>query len=387
VASTLEAEIVVDTDRLQQLAPAWDELAVACGRPLCAPAWMLAFWRHLPAPGARLRVVAVHDGGELVAIAPFVAEPKGAGRTDLRLLGGAMPRTGPLARPGREWDAAAAVAGALARARPRADVIALESGPVATHWPAALAERWPGAVRPAVRRYYIQDSHVVTLAAGSLDAWLAGKRSHFRKRMRKLRRDVEAAGGTVRMATPETLDDDVAAFMRLHAARWEGRGASAIVEREAQLTRVYTEVGRAHAADGRFRLYVVELDGEPVAAELLAAAGGEVASINGGWDPRHADLGVSNACMLHAIEDAFARGDERLDWGPGDQLFKRRFADGDDPVCWTLLVLPGPRMPLTLARVAPTVARIEGRDALKRALRPERIERVRWLRRRVTGRG
>ncbi len=386
MASPLDAELVADPDRLAELAPAWDALAVACGRPLCAPAWMLAWWRHLPAPGARLSVVAVHDGDELVGIAPFVAEPKRGGRLDLRMLGGAMPRTGPIALPGREWDAAEAVAGALARARPRADVIALESGPVASHWPRALAERWPGAVRPPLRRYYVQDSHVVSLAAGSLDAWLAGKGQHFRKRMRKLRRDVAAAGGVARMSTAETLSADVATFMRLHAARWEGRGESAIVVRERQLTAVYEEVAAAHLVAGRFRLYLVELDGEPVAAELLAAAGGEVASINGGWDERHARLGVSNFCMLHAIEDAFARGDARLDWGPGDQLFKRRFADGDDPVCWTLLLVPRARLPLTLARVAPTVMRVEAREALKRALPPERLERVRALRGRLVGR-
>jgi CelD/BcsL family acetyltransferase involved in cellulose biosynthesis len=386
MASPLDAELVADPDRLAELAPAWDALAVACGRPLCAPAWMLAWWRHLPAPGARLSVVAVHDAGELVAVAPFVAEPKSAGRTDLRMLGGAMPRTGPLALPGREWDAAEAVAETLARARPRADVIALESGPIASHWPRALAERWPGPLRPPLRRYYVQDSHVVSLDAGSLDAWLAGKRSHFRKRMKKLRREVAAAGGVARAATAETLSADVAAFMRLHASRWEGRGESAIVARERQLTAVYEEVAQAHLADGRFRLYVLELDGEPVAAELLAAAGGEVSSINGGWDEAHARIGVSNACMLYAIEDAFARGDRRLDWGPGDQLFKRRFADGNDPVCWTLLVVPRPRMPLTLARVAPTVLRVEAREALKRALPPERLERVRALRSRLPGR-
>jgi len=387
MVAPLDAEVVSDPERLAELAPAWDALAVACGRPLCAPAWMLAWWRHLPAPGARLSVVAVHDGEELVAIAPFVAEPKGAWRIDLRMLGGAMPRTGPIALPGREWDAAQAVAGALARARPRGDVLALESGPVGSHWPRALAERWPGPLRPPLRRYYVQDSYVVSLAAGSFEEWMTEKGSHFRKRMRKVRRDVEALGGVARISTAETLSADVAAFMRLHASRWEGRGESAIVVRERQLTAVYEEVAAVHLADGRFRLYLLELDGEPVAAELLAAAGGEVASINGGWDEAHAKVGVSNACMLHAIEDAFARGDARLDWGPGDQLFKRRFADGNDPVCWTLLLVPRPRMPLTFARIAPTVARVEAREALKRALTPQRQEQLRTLRARVLGRG
>jgi hypothetical protein len=42
-------------------------------------------------------------------------------------------------------------------------------------------------------------------------------------------------------------------------------------------------------------------------------------------------------------------------------------------------------MPLTLARVAPTIARAQAREAVKRALPPERLERVRELRARVGG--
>ncbi len=379
-SSSLETELIDDPDRLAELAPAWDALAVACGQPLAAPAWMLAFWRHLPAPGAQLRAVAVHHGDELVAIAPYGTEPKGPGRVDLRMLGRALPRTSPLALPGREWEAAEPLAAALAEISPRPDVVAFESTSLSSHWPLALADRWPGPVRPPLRRYYVQDSHVVTLDAGSYEDWFTAKGSHFRKRMRKMQRDFEAAGGSRRASTPATMDEDIEAFLRLHAARWEGRGESAIVAAENELRAVYREVARAHLADGRYRMYLVELDGEPVAAELLVEAGGEVISLNGGWDERHARLGVSNVCMLHAIEDAFARGDRRLDWGPGDQLFKRRFADGNDPVCWTLLLVPGPRLPLTLARVTPTVARVRSREALKRALPPERLERLKDLR-------
>lgn len=381
MASTLEAEIVVDTDRLEQLAPAWDALAVACGQPLAAPAWMLGFWRHLRPAGAELRAVAVHRDGELVAIAPFYAQRMRGGRVDLRMLTRALPRTGPLALPGREWEAAEPIAAALAAAAPRADVVAFESGSLASHWPLALADGWPGRVRPPLRRYFVQASHVVSLGAGSFDAWLAAKGSHFRKRMNRLRRTVAEAGGVVRASGEDTLDDDVEAFLRLHAARWEGRGESAIVRNEAGLRSVYREVARAHVAEGRYRLYLVELDGDPVAAELLAAAGGEVVSLNGGWDERHARIGVSSFCMLHAIEDAFARGDRRLDWGPGDQLFKRRFADGNDPVCWTMLLVPGPRMPLTLAHVTPTIARVRAREALRRVLPPERVDDLRHVRR------
>jgi CelD/BcsL family acetyltransferase involved in cellulose biosynthesis len=384
MASSLDAELITDLDGLQALAPAWDALAVACGRPLTTPAWMLGAWRHLPPPNAELRAVAVREGGELIALAPFYVERKGAARVDLRLLlGGMMPRIGPLALPGREWEAAAPIAAALAGAQPRADVLALESTPLASQWPAALADCWPGPLRPSTRRYFVQSAPFVSLAAGSLDGWFAGKSSHFRKRMKRLRRAFAEAGGTARASTQATVRDDVAAFMRLHAGRWEGKGESAIVARQAELTVLYEEIARAHLDSGRFRLYLLELDGEPIAAELFAAAGGELVSINGGFDERHAKLGPSHLTIMHAMEEAFAHGDTRLDLGPGDQHFKQRFGDGDDPVCWTLLIVPRPRMPLTLARVTPTLARVRTRDALKRALPPEQLDRVRGLRQRL----
>lgn len=379
----MEAELITDGARLDELAADWDALAVACGRPLVTPAWMAGGWRHLRTPGAELRVVPVRERDELVAIAPFYAEPKGAGRIDLRMLGGAMPRVGPISLPGREWETAGPIAAALAAAEPRADVLALESSPVASHWPLALADRWPGPIRPPLRRYYVQSSLTVSLAFGSFDEWMASKSGHFRKRMRALRRRFADAGGTIRAATPATAKDDIETFMRLHAMRWETRGESAIVARRAELTALYEEMAAAQLDSGRLRLFLVELDGEPIAAELFAEAGGELSSINGGFDERHAKLGPSHVAIMHAIEDGIARGDKRLDLGPGDQDFKRRFADGDDPVAWTLLILPRPRMALTLARVTPTVARVAAREAARRALPPERVDRLRELRARV----
>ena len=378
-----DAELIADDDALGELTPAWDALAVAARRPMSSPAWMIGQWRHLRPAGSELRVVAVRDHDELIAVAPFYAEPKGRGRLDLRLLGGAMPSTGPLAVPGREWDAAGPIAEALASARPGADVLALESIPLTSQWPVALSERWPGPLKPPLRQYYVQSSPTISLAAGSLDAWLAGKSSNFRGQMRRTRRQFEQAGGTVRATTAATLEADVAALMRLHAGRWEGRGASAIVAKEGSFAALFEELGATELAGGRLRLYLLELDGEPISAQLFAAAGGEVLHVNGGWDERHAQYKPSLLGILAGIEDAFAHGDARVDLGPGDQSYKLRLADGDDPCAWTLLIVPRPRMALTLARVTPTLARIRARDALKRALPREQIDRMKDLRGRV----
>jgi CelD/BcsL family acetyltransferase involved in cellulose biosynthesis len=85
--------------------------------------------------------------------------------------------------------------------------------------------------------------------------------------------------------------------------------------------------------------------------------------------------------ILEAIEQAFADGDERLDLGPGAQPYKLRFADGDDPLTWTILMAPGRRLPLTLARSARMLSMELARGAAKRRLSEANLERLRSPRR------
>jgi CelD/BcsL family acetyltransferase involved in cellulose biosynthesis len=379
----LDAELLVRTPDLEALAPEWDALAVANAQPMSAPAWMLGWLRHLAPAGAAARVVAVRERGSLVGLAPLFVEPARRGRVDYRLLGGAVPRTSPLSLRGREWEVAAAIAGVLARTSPRVDALTLESTPLASHWSAALRERWPGVLRPIARDYYVQSSLTVSLRGGSFEAWLAGKSPSFRREMRRHQRGFQARGGSYRTSTRETLASDIQAFMRLHAQRWSGRGASSIVAAGEGMSAMMSEVGAEQLDSGRFRLSLLEIDGEPICAQLCAAAGGEVLFLNGGWDERFAALSPSILNQLHALRDGFERGDARVDMGPGQQAFKLRMADGNDPVAWTILMIPGRRLALTYARTAPMLARNRVRGLAKRALPDEQADRLRELRSRL----
>lgn len=380
---SLELEILSDPQQLERLAPEWQALASACAEPLGAPAWVLTMWRLLDRDAQEPRVVTMREGGRLVALAPLCFDPAHRRHGGYRLLSGEMPRTTPLALPGRAWEAAGALAGIVSELDPRPGAIAFESIPAASPWPLALAEQWPARMRPWLRRYFTMSSPTVALAQDSLDAWLGSKSSNFRSQMRRMRRKFAQAGGSGRFATQETLRDDVAALVRLHAGRWEGRGASSIVAGGEALAEAFEQVGRAALDDGGFRLRILELDGEPISAQLFAAAGGDVIYYNGGWDERHAQFKPAMLGILDAIEDAFARGERRMDLGPGAQPYKLRFADGTDPLSWWVLIPPGRRMLPTLARTLPTTTWRELRSAAKRALPPERVERLRMLRRRL----
>jgi CelD/BcsL family acetyltransferase involved in cellulose biosynthesis len=381
----LHAQLVDDRAALDQFTEDWDALAVACDRPQMAPGWVLAWWRHVAPPDAQPRFVTVRDGDRLVGMAPFYVEPSARrARVDYRLPGIELSGgISPLAVPDREWDVAEAIGAALAAASPRPDLIALEGLPIATPWSTALRDRWPGARRPTLRRYHLHGCPMVTLREPSFDAWLAAKSSNFRGQMRRLRRGFAAAGGTSRLATEATLQEDVAAFTRLHADRWDGRGVSNLVRLGERLPAILTDAGQALLPSGRFRLRMLELDGEPISAQVFLAAGETVLYLNGGWDERHAKLKPSMLGLLDTVEETFAQGERRIDLGLGEQAYKQRFADANDPVGWSILILPGPRRLLTRAHTAPMLAGYALRDLAKRALTAEQADRLRALKRRV----
>jgi CelD/BcsL family acetyltransferase involved in cellulose biosynthesis len=378
----LVTELVTTQEALEPLSAGWDALAVARDRPQMAPGFVLPWWRHVAARHAEPRFVVARDGERIVGIAPFYVDPSARrARIDYRLpgielCGGLMP----LAEHGREWEVASAIAATLAGATPRPDLVALEGVPIGTPWAIALRDRWPGARRPVLRQYQLHGSPLVTLREPSFDAWLASKSSNFRGQMRGLRRKFAAAGGTSRLASDATLEQDLAAFARLHGERWEGRGSSNLARLGTRLTAMLEDAGRALLPAGRFRLRMLELDGEPVSAQLFLAAGSTVLYVNGGWDERHAKLKPSMLGLLDTVEETFATGERRIDLGVGEQPYKQRFADGNDPICWSILMPPGHRRALNRARVAPMLAAYTLRDAAKRMLSEEQADRLRLLR-------
>jgi CelD/BcsL family acetyltransferase involved in cellulose biosynthesis len=378
-----EAELLADVAGLERIAPAWDALAVAQAQPCSAPAWMLAWWRHVAPRDSELRVVAVHEGSELVGLVPLYEEP---GTRRLRLLASAedfSPSLAPLAASGRVTEVAAASAALLAPGARRPAELELGPIPTAAPWTAALRERWPGRLRPLLFRRDVQEAPIISLQHGSLDAWLAARGYRFRKNARRYRRLFEDAGGTARWSTAATLDADIAAFTRLHAARWEGIGDSRLVALGERLPPFLRDLAHALLPHERFRMLMLELDGEAICADLWIAAGGEVAGINTGWDERHKRLSPATVASLLAIEDCLARGERRMHLGFGRLDYKRAWADASELLAWDRLLLPGPALPRTLACNAPRMLDRRLRTGLKRALPAEHADRLRAVRDRL----
>jgi CelD/BcsL family acetyltransferase involved in cellulose biosynthesis len=375
LCSVTTVEVIDDLEGAQTLAPEWDELAVARSLPLCAPGWMLAWWRHLAPSGGGLRVIAVRDGAQLIAVAPWFLQRGENGRVDARFLGAELSdRVDVLCAGGREREAASALRDALGELRPRPHLLAFEAVPVGSRWTARLASGLRGRVRLARYRNSAHPAPAVLLPDGAPEEWLAARSSNFRGQMGRLRRRLEKQGGAVRLISdPAEVDRALEALLRLHADRWEGRAPSGLTR--SGVPGLLRDAAGALGTD-RLRLWTAEIEGRLVSVQLFLAAGDEVKYWNGGWDERHADLKPSMLTILAALEDAISRGERRLDLGVGSHAYKMRFANSEDTLTWGGLVVRGRRWPRTRAELMPMVMRYRGKSLIRRLPGPvsERIE-------------
>jgi CelD/BcsL family acetyltransferase involved in cellulose biosynthesis len=372
-----DAQLLTDLEQADDLAPEWDALAVAASKPLAAPAWVLAWWRHVAAPDMRARVVLVRDGGRLIGVAPFYVASTRLGVAEHRLMaddfGVCME---PLALPGREWDVAEAIARTLSQAIPRAALLSFGPMAVASHWTSALQATWEGPVRSLVRRRRVEGAPVILLREPSFDDWLATLSSKLRRDLRRSERLFEEAGGTTRWSDASTLRADAEAFARLHGHRWDGRGWSRLSELGERLPDWLEELGTSLISQRRLGLCVLEVEGKAVCVDLHLSAGEEAIGVNVGWDEEYARLAPAKLALLRVVRAAYEKECRRLSLGNGNLKNKLRMANGNDPVAWSSVIPPSPRFVQAYATILPALAKVQARELLTRALPQQWYERV-----------
>jgi len=350
------AEIVQSLAGLELLRVEWEALALAASRPYALPAWLLAWWTCMRPRHARLRVVVVRDGDDVIGIAPFYVEG-----SRYALLGGELASNiEPLARAGREREVADAVAGALATAHPRPSAVELTLQGDAPDWPGLLSGAWPGH-EPWQSASSSTAAPAVSLDGLDFDGWLQTKSSSFRRWTRQGRRRIDAAGATFRLADETTLERDVRRLLELHHVRREGRGTALD---GPGLEQMLVNAGRELLPAGHFRLLCLDAGEKTVGAQLLIAAGTEVAGWNGGFDASYSKWSPAMHILIEGIRDAAERGEARFDLGPGDQAYKHRLADGDRQLCSRVLLPHGRGYPLARTRFALRSARPQLRQLM-----------------------
>lgn len=375
MSTGLRGELAEDAADLAPHLGAWDALAAAAGRPYCAPGWMLAWWRELAPPGARLRVALAFEGEELAGLAPCWSVP-GRRPERLRFLADPLSSpTGPLAFPGQEARVAALLAGALAGARPAPRLIWFEGEPDGSPWPGLLAGAWPDARGVAIKTAASVVAPFVSLAAtGGSEEWLEGRSANFRGQVRQGRRRLTENGAGWRLlGEPEAIAAALPGLARLHHARRGPRGGSEVLDDRG--LRMLAAAAAELAPAGR--LWISQIDGPegPVAALLFVAAGRVASYWNGGFDDAWERCRPGLLALVAAVEEARRRDLGEVDLGPGDQHYKSRLADERRRLVSLSLRPRDSRYPLTAARLAPADVRARLARELSDAQK-ERIKRV-----------
>jgi CelD/BcsL family acetyltransferase involved in cellulose biosynthesis len=335
---------------------AWDSLAVAAGRPFCAPGWMLSWWRAARGEQMRLRVILILEDDRLVGVGPFFANLT-VGLIELRLLGaGFSHRIGVLAEAGAEERIAPALSCALAAQSPAS--VVFEGIDARDRWPDLVAAHWPGRRRPLRRTDGELQAPTIGLD-GDYEAWLARRDRRFRKEARRLERRLEEEHVTRRMACDEQAID---ALLTLHHARWSERGGSNVGE-DARATLL---AAAAELPSERLVVSLLEGPRGPVSAELVLRAGDAAAFWGGGFDSDWAQYGPGMQTMLFALEGLARTGVATADLGGGAHPYKRRLADETTTLLWRTVFPRGWRYPLIRLRLAPKHARLAARGAFRR---------------------
>jgi CelD/BcsL family acetyltransferase involved in cellulose biosynthesis len=340
----------------------WSALAQRARNVFATPEWLETWRRHFGDGSESLRLASRDPDGRLTAVLPLGVR----GRAPLRVARfdghGTGDQLGPVCAPADAEE----VAGALRRA--------FDAGELP--FELLLAERvsapedWAGRLGVAALR--TESSPVLRTEAATWDDYLATKSSNFRGQLRtKERKLARSHRLEYRLADdPNRLQADLDVLFDLHARRWAGVDSIAYSRPRMGFHRDFAELALER---GWLRLWLMELDGKPVAAWQGFRYAGAECFYQSGRDLEWDRASVGLVLLAHTIRAAIEDGVREYRLLRGGEGYKYRFAT-EDPGLQTFAVPRGPAARAAAAAIrglfaVPEPTRARARRAARR-LRP-----------------
>jgi len=367
----IRVETISDAAAFRRLRGEWSELLAASPSDtvFLTWEWLHTWWEHF-AGRRRLAILAVREGNDLVAVAPLALRPPQSSRLSfawrLEFLGTGAAGSDYLdviVRSGEEEPALAALQETLERARATIDLAQTRPG-------GAFAERLGESLRRRgwwLRRTAINACPFIPLVGHTWTSYLATLGSAHRQNLQRRLRGLSRSGD-VRFEAARTEEERrifLARLVDLHNARRGARGSDAFdcAERIA----FHDRFSALALEQGWLRLFLLKLDGLPVAS-LYGLRYRDVFSFyQSGFDPAYARLSVGLVTMGWSIRQAIDEGASEFDFLHGEESYKS---------LWTQKRRPLGRLEIYPPRAAGAFARRmddAGRGArrLARAFLPE----------------
>jgi CelD/BcsL family acetyltransferase involved in cellulose biosynthesis len=361
-----ELEIITHPADFAALSPHWDALlasSAVAGSPFLSWDWVSLWWQHSQ-HRCSLRIGVLREGGELVAVAPFVlGHGQGRARRYLRhlsFIGGLGPIVSEgmdlIIPRGKEQLYAPLLLQMLEQTQwdvldlpfLRSDSPSLLHIAAATSHLGVVEDRFPPV--PSFRQNLDVAPEQIEKVLGSKSA------SQHRSRWKKLLTEHSARV----LVAPADLPADTTftEMLRLHSLRFDEQSSTfTLPEVEA----FHRQLLQRWAPQGKAFILCVEAAGRISAARYCLLHQGVCYDFQGGYDPEFNDLSLGRATTLMAMAEALRRGATVYDHLPGDQEHKRRMHDHRHT--YHHYEMFHPRQPLPLL--------FSAARGLKRMLRPQ----------------
>jgi CelD/BcsL family acetyltransferase involved in cellulose biosynthesis len=347
----LQLEIATSLSALHGLRVEWERLEREVDRATVYQtwAWVVSWYEHF-GRDKRLRLATARDeDGRLVGVVPLssVTSPRVLGSRLLHFLGRGNTLTeyvDALIRPEHGPAVVRALFELWDRHRRVWDLWTLPCVPAESVLPTTLRECAAGS-----RYAVVAEEHArVTLALpATWDGFQAQLGRNMKKHLRKFANRLERDGRQPKLlavSQPHELDGGLEVLFELHRRRAGADLGRAHGERLGTQDRRAFVRAVAHrlAERGRVRLWLLDVDGQPVAAQLCFALERRLYASFSGYDPRWAWHAVMMFLFRRCIERAIEEGFQEFDLGLGHDQEKLRWGGQPHPV-WNL-TLASPRL-------------------------------------------
>lgn len=336
-------EPLSDLGAIAALRPEWEEvLSSSISRSFFLTWEWLYTWIECLGARRRTELLALRRGRRLIALAPFVRSKRARALRDgslARSLEGLLfprslgflgdDRAGSdyldlIVRAGEEPAAADAFAGYLQRQRMLLELrrVPAEGSLIAGVCEQLLQSGWTLQRKPS------EICPVLDVADTDWDGFLGRLGTSHRQNVRRRLRKLEQTFAVELQQVQHEVEVDAAldVLFDLHHARWDGRGGSDAFD--PRLEEFHRRLARRALARGWLRLFVLRLDGSPVAALYGFRYDHRFLYYQSGFDPAHASHSVGLAILALSIRAAIGEGVREYDLLHGAESYKFHWATG-----------------------------------------------------------
>lgn len=307
----MHARILDTLEALEPYREAWARATAPTPFATCETyeRWMA----HQPRHTRPFLVVVLDDSGRLVALAPWIRRKEGG----LRRVSGirdAWYQDPLFLEPDRAPEAARLIVSALRRAAWRWDLLELN---LQEGTSAPLLGELAGLGRAHVQRMDGWQTRLIRLG-DDWEAYWRGRSDHLRRAARRHQKKLETVEHRLYAADASNLEGLLEETFERHAARW--------VPTARRNWKAYYGMYRAMAeqalARGELYLFVLEIEGRPVAFDLSMRHGDWGYGLLKIYDPAFSGFSPGHVLTVVTLHGLFERGVRQIDPGGGDDPWK-----------------------------------------------------------------